>query len=58
MGGAWCEVGSKSAEQKGGGANGTRNSRREPSGKVIIDFVLIDTDNPAIGYAIWKQEGG
>lgn len=31
---------------------------RKPSRKIIIDFVLIDSDNPAIGYAIHRPGAG
>lgn len=31
---------------------------RKPSRKIIIDFVLIDSDNPTIGYAIHRPGAG
>lgn len=28
--------------------------RKKPSRKIIIDFILIDSDNPTIGYAFCR----
>ena len=30
----------------------TMRKRKRPSGKIITDFILNDTDNPSISYAI------
>lgn len=35
-------------------ANQRKKKGRRPSRKIIIDFILIDTDYPPIGYAIQR----
>lgn len=42
--------------KRGVGPDGKTRKMEKPSRKIIIDFILIDMDNPPIGYAI--QRGG
>lgn len=42
----------------GFGTDGGIKMERKPSRKIIIDFILIDSDNSAIGYAIHRPGAG
>lgn len=52
--GEWEEAGEVGGVEGGGlgEAKVNQEKREKPSRKIITDFILIDTDNPAIGYAI------
>ncbi len=52
---AWGEENPKGVGWGARGQSEEEKKGRRPSRKIIIDFILIDTDYPPIGYAIQRR---